>query len=82
MDKVRLGMVGARFAAHLHLNNYEKLRGPKLEIVGIASQNEKSAAQTAGNSRFPRSMPTIAGCLKERMWMQWTSAFPRIFTKR
>ena len=47
MDKVRLGMVGARFAAHLHLNNYEKLRGPKLEIVGIASQNEKSAAQTA-----------------------------------
>lgn len=53
MDKVRLGMVGARFAAHLHLNNYEKLRGPKLEIVGIASQNEKSAAQTAKEFRIP-----------------------------
>ena len=53
MDKVRLGMVGARFAAHLHLNNYEKLRGPKLEIVGIASQNEKSAAQTAREFKIP-----------------------------
>ena len=53
MDKVRLGMVGAQFAAHLHLNNYEKLRGPKLEIVGIASQNEKSAAQTAKEFKIP-----------------------------
>jgi predicted dehydrogenase len=53
MDKVRLGMVGARFAAHLHLNNYAKLRGPKLEIVGIASQNEKSAAQTAREFKIP-----------------------------
>jgi predicted dehydrogenase len=53
MDKVRLGMVGARFAAHLHLNNYEKMRGPKLEIVGIASQNEKSASQTAREFKIP-----------------------------
>ena len=53
MDKVRLGMVGARFAAHLHLNNYEKLRGPKLEIVGIASKNEKSAVQTAREFKIP-----------------------------
>jgi len=53
MDKVRLGMVGARFAAHLHLNNYEKLRGPKLEIVGIASKNEESAVQTAREFKIP-----------------------------
>jgi len=53
MDKVRLGMVGSRFAAHLHLANYEKLRGPKLEIVGIASKTEKSAAETARKFAIP-----------------------------
>ena len=53
MDKVRLGMVGSRFAAHLHLANYEKLRGSKLEIVGIASKTEKSAAETAREFAIP-----------------------------
>jgi predicted dehydrogenase len=53
MDKVRLGMVGARFAAHLHLTNYEKLRGAKLEIVGIASKSEESATRTAREFHIP-----------------------------
>jgi len=47
MDKVRLGMIGSQFAAHLHLNNYEKMRGLKLEIVGIASKTEASVQKTA-----------------------------------
>lgn len=53
MDKVRLGLVGARFAAHLHLTNYEKLRGAKLEIVGIASKSEESATRTAREFHIP-----------------------------
>jgi predicted dehydrogenase len=53
MDKVRLGVVGSRFAAHLHLNNYEKLRGSKLEIVGIASKTGENAAQTAREFHIP-----------------------------
>lgn len=53
MDKVRLGMVGAGFSAHLHLHNYEKLRGAKVEIVGMASRTEKSAAQTAREFHIP-----------------------------
>lgn len=53
MDKVRLGLVGARFAAHLHLTNYEKLRGAKLEIVGIASKSEESASRTARVFHIP-----------------------------
>ena len=53
MDKVRLGMVGSRFAAHLHLANYEKLRGSKLEIVGIASKTDKGAAETAREFAIP-----------------------------
>jgi predicted dehydrogenase len=46
-------MVGARFAAHLHLTNYEKLRGAKLEIVGIASKSEESATRTAREFHIP-----------------------------
>jgi predicted dehydrogenase len=53
MDKVRLGMVGAGFSAHLHLHNYEKLRGSKVEIVGMASKTEKSAVQTAREFQIP-----------------------------
>ena len=53
MDKVRLGMVGSQFAAHLHLNNFEKLRGAKMEVVGIASRTEKSAQKTAKEFNIP-----------------------------
>lgn len=53
MDRVRLGMVGSRFAAHLHLNNFTKLRGSKMEIVGIASQTEVNAQQTAKEFDIP-----------------------------
>src|SRR4030042_1795170 len=53
MEKVRLGIVGSRFAAHLHLNNFEKLRGQKLEIVGIASRTKESAEQAAREFNIP-----------------------------
>ncbi|MGQ9645057.1 MAG: Gfo/Idh/MocA family protein [Thermodesulfobacteriota bacterium] len=53
MDKVRVGIVGSQFAAHLHLNNYAKLRGSKMEIVGIASKTEKNAQQTAKEFNIP-----------------------------
>jgi predicted dehydrogenase len=47
MDKVRVGIVGSQFAAHLHLHNYARLRGAKMEIVGIASRTEKNVQATA-----------------------------------
>ncbi len=53
MDKVRLAMVGSQFAAHLHLNNYGKLRGSKLEIVAIASPTEENASRTAKEFQIP-----------------------------
>lgn len=53
MDTLRLGMVGSRFAAHLHLNNFGKLRGSKMEVVAIASKTEKSARETAQEFDIP-----------------------------
>ena len=54
MDKVRLGMVGSRFAARTHLaNNFAKLRGWKMEVVGLASNTEASAQQAAQEFNIP-----------------------------
>ena len=53
MEKLRLGMIGSRFAAHLHLNNYRNMIGSKMEVVAIASPNEKNARQTAGEFNIP-----------------------------
>ncbi|MBM4340724.1 MAG: Gfo/Idh/MocA family oxidoreductase [Deltaproteobacteria bacterium] len=53
MDKVRVGIVGSQFAAHLHLNNYSKLRGSKMEILGIASRTEKNAQMAAKAFNIP-----------------------------
>lgn len=53
MEKLRVGIVGSQFAAHLHLNNYAKLRGSKMEILGIASKTENNAQETARQFNIP-----------------------------
>jgi predicted dehydrogenase len=44
MERVRIGMVGSGFAGRLHLNNYSKLRGLKVEIVAICSKDADLAS--------------------------------------
>ena len=44
MEKVRLGLIGTRFAALLHLNGLSKLRGPKVDVVAVASKTKEHAA--------------------------------------
>lgn len=34
MPPLRIGIIGAQFTAHLHLNNYKPLRGVKVQIYG------------------------------------------------
>ena len=47
MDLLRIGIVGAQFSAHLHLQNYKPLRGSKVEITGIASRTRPRAEEFA-----------------------------------
>ncbi len=69
MEKVNLGMVGARFAAELHLRAYEKLRGVKLEILAVCSKNRESAE--AFSKRFDISyVYTDFGQMLERKDIQ------------
>ena len=47
MERVRIGMIGSQFAAQIHLNNYSKLRGTKVDIIAVASKNKEHAAAFA-----------------------------------
>ena len=53
MDKVRLGMIGSQFAAHLHLNSLSLLRGSRVEIVAVASKNKEHAQSFAKRFNIP-----------------------------
>jgi len=53
MDVVRIGMVGARFGAALHLQNLAPLRGGQVEIVGVCSVNRESAEACARRFEIP-----------------------------
>jgi predicted dehydrogenase len=44
MERVRIGMVGTGYAGRLHLNNYSKLRGPKVDLVAICSKDADLAS--------------------------------------
>jgi predicted dehydrogenase len=53
MSPVRIGVVGAQFAAHLHLENYRSLRGSKVEITAIASRTKERAEELSRKFRIP-----------------------------
>ena len=44
MERVRIGMVGTGFAGRLHLKNYSKLRGLKVDLVAICSKDADLAS--------------------------------------
>lgn len=63
MEKVGIGIVGARFAADLHLRSYEKLRGTKLEILAVCSKSRESGE--AFSKRF--GIPSVYTDFREML---------------
>ncbi len=63
MEKVGIGIVGARFAADLHLRSYEKLRGTKLEILAVCSKSKESGE--AFSKRF--GIPSVYTDFREML---------------
>ena len=53
MDLLRIGIVGAQFAAHLHLQNYHRLRRLKIEIPAVASRTRARAEEFAKKHNIP-----------------------------
>ncbi|MBI5966392.1 MAG: Gfo/Idh/MocA family oxidoreductase [Deltaproteobacteria bacterium] len=53
MDLLRIGIVGAQFAARLHLQNYSRWRGSKIEILTVASRTRARAEEFARRYNIP-----------------------------
>jgi predicted dehydrogenase len=52
---LRVGIVGARFAADLHAENYRRLRGHSMELTAVASRNESQAQDFARRHEIGRA---------------------------
>jgi predicted dehydrogenase len=66
MDSVRIGMVGARFGAALHLQNLAPLRGQGVEIVGVCSANRENAEACARRFKIPFVTTDFAALLARK----------------
>ena len=53
MEKVGIGLIGARFAADLHAHALGKIRGSKCEIVAVCSKTRESAEAFAKRFKIP-----------------------------
>jgi predicted dehydrogenase len=69
MGKIGVGIIGARFAADLHIRAYEKLRGQKLEIIAVCSKNRESVDAFAKKFEIPNAF-TDYGQMLERKDIQ------------
>ncbi len=53
METVRIGMVGARYGATVHLQNLATIRGRRVQVTGICSRSRESAEACAGRFDIP-----------------------------
>ncbi|MGQ9622038.1 MAG: Gfo/Idh/MocA family protein [Candidatus Caldatribacteriaceae bacterium] len=53
MERVRIGLIGAGFAAHLHAHSFQKVKGIRAEIVGAAAIPLKSTEEFAKKFNVP-----------------------------
>jgi predicted dehydrogenase len=54
MSPLRIGIVGARFAAELHATNYRPLRGARAELTAVCSRTREQAEAFATRHAIPR----------------------------
>src|SRR5690554_5710511 len=47
MKKVRIGVVGAGFVSHLHMNAFSQIIGVPVEVLGVVSGSRQSAEKFA-----------------------------------
>ena len=62
---VKVGIIGAGFAADLHASAIQQLAG-EMEVVAVASRTEASAGELAARYGVPGCSPIIANCCANR----------------
>jgi predicted dehydrogenase len=65
MGRVRIGMIGAGFAAHFHLANYAKVWGEDFEVAAIHGRNPDRAKGLAGQFGVGRCVESIDAMLRD-----------------
>ena len=50
MKKIKIGLVGAGFVSHIHLNAFAQVVGVPVEVAGIVSRTKESAERVAKRS--------------------------------
>ena len=74
---VRIGVVGAGFAAHFHLASYAKVYGEDFEIAGIYGRTKDKAAHLAKDFKIPKVYDTYEQMLAG-LGLDTNSALARI----
>lgn len=64
-EPIRVGIVGAGFAADIHARAYERIRDIDVEVVGVAASSRASAEAFAARHAIPRAHDRV-GALIER----------------
>src|SRR4051794_922851 len=57
--RVRIGIIGAGFAAHLHLENYALVHGVEVEVAGIYSPTAGRSQRLGAEFGLPRVYSTV-----------------------
>ncbi len=66
MDQIRIGMVGARYGATVHLQNLAPLRGTRVQVTGICSRSRESAEACARRFDIPFVTTDLAALLDRK----------------
>lgn len=66
MKKVRIGMVGTKFIASLHMISYQKLNPSKFEIAGVVSGNPDNAKKFAEKYGIKKVFKTYDDMMKDK----------------
>jgi predicted dehydrogenase len=66
MDVLRIGMVGARYGATVHLQNLACLRGTQVQVTGICSKSRESAEACARRWNIPFVTTDLAALLDRK----------------
>ena len=62
---VRIGIIGAGFAAHLHVESLTQVRGPRVELAAVAAGRPASAAEFAARHGIATVHPTYQELLAD-----------------
>ena len=66
METARIGMVGARYGATVHLQNLGPMRGTRVQVTGICSRSRESAEACARRFDIPFVTTDLAALLDRK----------------